>query len=105
LTSRGEIRDLRRSEIKQDVLAFRVDFNNIDAGGLLKGSLPHASGPRRPDVGERVLLRDWEGNRCWGTVMSVGQLSVRFELDDATWVSGEEVAARGLPEDHVPEPD
>ena len=77
-----------------DVLAFRVDFNNFDDDGkLLKGSLWHASSRRIPKAGERVILTDGEGNRCWAVVRDLRGVVVFFELDDATWVSGEQSIA------------
>lgn len=86
----------------QDVLAFEVDFNNFDKKGeLLKGSLWHASGHRIPRAGERALLRDGEGNRCWATVRDVRGVIVHFELDDSTWVSGEQSATTSIGGDVV----
>jgi hypothetical protein len=71
-------------------LTFKVDFNHFDKGGkLLKGSLWHGSGHRVPTPGQRVLLYDGEGNRCWATVHDVRGVILRFDLDDSTWVSGE----------------
>lgn len=84
-------------EITPDVLIFRVDFNNVDAEGHIKGSFAHASSRRVPDVGERVLLSDAEGNACWGIVTHVGSLTLRFAPDPATWTSGEELTASGVP--------
>jgi hypothetical protein len=74
----------------QDDLLFQVDFNNFDdEGELLKGSLWHGSSRRIPRRGERVLLKDGEGNRCWAWVRDQRGVILFFELDDATWVSGE----------------
>jgi hypothetical protein len=80
----------------EETLVFHVDFNNFDRGGkYLKGSLWHASGSHRiPRQGERAVLRDGEGNRCWAVVHDVKGVIVRFELDDSTWVSGEQPAAQ-----------
>jgi|SRR5664279_2277948 hypothetical protein len=80
----------------EDVLSFEVDFNNFDKGGkLLKGSLWHASGHRMPRAGERALLHDGEGNRCWATIRDVRSgVMVLFELDDSTWVSGEQATTQ-----------
>jgi hypothetical protein len=75
----------------QDTLAFQVDFNNFDDDGkLLKGSLWHGSSRRIPRVGERAILQDGEGNRCWGKVCAVRGVIIHFALEDATWVSGEQ---------------
>jgi hypothetical protein len=75
----------------QDVLTYKVDFNHFDKDGeFLKGSLWHGSSRRIPKPGERVLLCDGEGNRCWASVRDVHGVIVRFELDDSTWVSGEQ---------------
>ncbi len=53
----------------QGDLVFQVDFNHFgDGGRLLKGSLWHGLSRRIPRRGERVLLKDGEGNRCWAWV-------------------------------------
>ena len=74
----------------QDSLAFRADFNLIDENGAVKTSLYHGSSRRIPRAGERVLLRDGEGNRCWAIVRDVRGVIVVAQLDEETWVSGEE---------------
>jgi hypothetical protein len=81
----------------QDDLIFRVDFNNVHADGrLIKGSLPHASHPRIPAEGERVFLRDWEGNQCWAWIDQIRGAIVYFEIDYATWVAGDDLQAEGM---------
>lgn len=88
-------------EIEQDILIFRVDFNNVDARGHVKGSLAHAISDRVPEVGDRAILTDAEGNACWSTVTHVGTMTLRFEMDLATWTSGEELSTSGVPDaDH-----
>jgi hypothetical protein len=78
-------------DFDKDQLIFRVDFNNVaDGGRLVKASLPHASSYRIPGDGERVFLEDGEGNRCWGSVERVEGLVVLIEIDDTTWVSGDQ---------------
>jgi len=84
-------------EITQDIMIFRVDFNNMDASGHVKGSFAHALSDRVPHLGERVLLCDAEGNACWSTVTHVGTLTLRFELDPVTWTSGDDMSASGVP--------
>jgi hypothetical protein len=79
----------------QDELIFHVDFNNVD-GDQIKGSLPHASHPRVPDDGERVLVRDYEGNQCEAMVARRRGSIVYFNLDDATWSAGDDVQATGI---------
>ncbi len=86
----------------EDVLTYRVDFNHFDkTGEFLKGSLWHGSSHRIPRSGERVLLCDGEGNRCWAFVKDVQGVMVRFELDDSTWVSGEQLATTKIGGDVV----
>lgn len=81
----------------QDKWTFRVDFNNVDANGYVKGTLVHGSGTgRAPKPRDEVLLRDWEGNRCSAWVQRVRGRVVYFIIDDRTWASGDEdVAASG----------
>src|SRR4051812_26445207 len=75
----------------EDLLVFRTDFNNVaDDGVQVKTSLYHGFSRRIPRDGERVLLRDSEGNRCWGWVRGIRGVIVFVELDETTWVSGEE---------------
>jgi len=84
-------------QIEPDILIFQVDFNNLDENGCVKGSFAHAVSDRVPDVGERAILRDDEGNACWGAVVRVGNRTLRFEMDLHTWTSGEELSATGVP--------
>jgi len=79
----------------QDELIFHVDFNNVQ-GDLIKGALPHASHARVPDVGERVLLCDWEGNQCEAVITERRGQIVYFEPDEATWSAGHDVQATGI---------
>lgn len=84
-------------DIQPDLLVFRVDFNNLDDQRRVKGSFAHASSDRVPQVGERVLLQDPEGNACWAVVSEKGTLTLRFELELDTWISSEVLAAAGVP--------
>jgi hypothetical protein len=79
----------------QDELIFRVDFSNV-RGDLVKGVLPHASHPRVPAEGERVLLHDYEGNQCAAVVDGRRGPVVFFHLDETTWSAGEDVQATGI---------
>lgn len=75
----------------QDELIFKADFNNIDeTGELVKTSLYNGFSRRIPHLNERILLRDSEGNRCWGWVRAFKGVMVSVELDVDTWVSGDE---------------
>jgi hypothetical protein len=89
-------------EIEPDVLIFRVDFNNLDANGRVKGSFAHAISDRVPQEGERAILMDAEGNACWSVVTHVGARTLRFEMDLATWTSGEELSTSGVPAANQP---
>lgn len=81
-----------------DQQILHVDFNNVASDGrLVKAALVHASGPLIPQVGEQVILKDGEGNRCLGWIERVLGPIAFVELDEATWVSGEEVVPTGLP--------
>jgi hypothetical protein len=84
-------------EIEPDTLIFQVDFNNMDPDGRVRGSFAHASSSRVPGVGERVVLVDEESNACWAVVLHVGQRILRFEMERATWTSGEDISATGIP--------
>lgn len=78
----------------EDLLTYKVDFNNFAPDGkLLKGSLWHGSSHRIPRPGERVLLCDGEGNRCEGTVHDLRGVILRFELDDSTWATDQRTVA------------
>jgi hypothetical protein len=85
-----------------DQLIFTVDFNNVgDDGRLVKGALERRSSLLIPEVGAYVILHDPEGNRCCAWIERIQGPLAFFRLDDATWVSGEEVQATGVP---TPEP-
>lgn len=46
-------------------MVFDVDFNNaVEGGRLIKASARRSPG-RVPEAGERIFLRDAEGNTCW----------------------------------------
>jgi len=79
----------------QDELIFHIDFNNVQ-GDLVKGSLRHASHARIPDVGERTLVRDHEGNQCEAVVVELRGPIVYFELDEATWSTSGDLQATGI---------
>lgn len=81
----------------QDTLIYRADFNVFDEHGkLLKTSLYHGYSRRTPRLGERAILKDAEGNTCWGTFRESRGVLLFFELDDSTWVSGDETQFRTL---------
>lgn len=78
----------------EDLIIFRVDFNNIgEISSVVKGSLRNASSRRLPRVGERVYLRDFEGNACFARVRSVTDRRVAFELDAGTWTTTTQVVS------------
>ena len=77
------------TEFTQSEPTYEVDFNNAEDGGrIIKASLWRCPG-RVPDVGQRVFLRDNEGNTCWATVDRVVPPMIYFAPDDSTWVSGD----------------
>ena len=81
----------------QDVLIFRADFNNVAKDGRrIKVVLHHGFSRRIPRLGERVLLADSEQNRCWGWVRDFSGVIAFVELDESTWVSGEETRMQVL---------
>ena len=87
------------TEFSESNLTFDVDFNNaVEGGRLIKTSLRRWA-DRIPAVGERVFLRDGEGNTCWAYVDHIDDPMIYFEADDSTWVSGaaESLQASGLP--------
>jgi hypothetical protein len=69
----------------QEEIVLRVDFNNVDSRGRIKGSLRHASSDRRPEVGEIVYLHDHEGNACNASVDELRGQIVVCEPDWSSW--------------------
>ena len=65
--------------------SINVDFNSIDANGLVRGSTDDVDSMLF--TGERVLAYDDDGNDCEATVVAVDQDRgiVRLQLDLSTW--------------------
>ena len=79
-----------------DDLIFNADFNAVDPDDWsVMVSLWHGWQRRIPKPGERIYLRDAEGNRCWAVVQRVHVPTIWAELDETTWRAGDE--------DRVPE--
>lgn len=75
----------------QDELIFTLDFNNVaEDGKLVKTSLYAGASRRIPRRDERVFLRDAEGNHCWGWVRDIRGALLFVEVDESTWVFGQE---------------
>jgi hypothetical protein len=62
-----------------------ADFNDIDEG-IVSGLQRYVRGHRALRPADRVLVRDGDGNRCWGNVVRVDSELVDVMLDDSTWL-------------------
>src|SRR5437762_2347750 len=63
-----------------------ADFNDAE-DGVVSGLQRYALGPRALRPPDHVLVRDGDGNRCWGNVQRVDGEVVYVALDDSTWAS------------------
>jgi hypothetical protein len=78
----------------QDTLIFHADFNSLLRDGRIAVSRRYASGLRKPDDRERVLLRDDEGNQYSAVVESVDGLAVHVLADLESWQPGGNVITK-----------
>jgi len=63
-----------------------ADFNDLE-DGVVSGLQRYARGRRALRPPDHVLVRDGDGNRCWGNVQRVDGELVYVALDDSTWAS------------------
>jgi hypothetical protein len=68
-----------------------VDFNAVD-GDTIWTSVRQTPSANEDELkeGQRIELRDHEGNRCWGTVTGIKGPIVFLELDWSTWTTAED---------------
>lgn len=71
-----------------------VDFNAVRDDGTLGVSRRGLTG-LEPEVGQRVELRDPEGNYCSGVVIEVRENSLRIALIWQTWAAASDYAEWG----------
>jgi len=88
----------------QDTLIFRADFNSMLHDGRIAVTRRYASGLRKPDFRERVVLRDSEHNRCEAVVQAVRGSAVHVIADLATWSPGSNVSRTDISLTGHPEP-
>jgi hypothetical protein len=71
---------------------YRVDFNAVHPQTWhVLGTVESAERVQLPpQVGDYVLLVDGEHNQCWAWITSVDDERLQFELNEATWRSGDE---------------
>jgi hypothetical protein len=71
-----------------------VDFNSVD-GDTIWTSMKRTPSVHADELeeGQRVELRDHEGNSCWGTIMGIKGSIVYLELDWSTWIPADEEEA------------
>lgn len=71
-----------------------VDYNDVDEREHVLTLGKFFAPQIRPEVGQHVMTGDFEGNRCAGTVVEIGDRGVvTIALDLTTLVHGKEPAS------------
>jgi hypothetical protein len=72
-----------------------VDFNAVD-GDTIWTSIKRTASVHEDELkeGQRIELRDHEGDRCWGVITGIKGPIVYVELDWSTWTPAEHEGQR-----------
>ena len=77
-------------QVDKTEIVVRTKFDELDADNCCWVSLRALQGPRRPEMGEWIQLRDERGAACMACVQDVNGWAARVAPDWNTW-SGDTV--------------